>query len=87
MKLFGTVVNDHVRLDTPAALPDGRRVSVDTDEEDDTDPVLPDETYAEHLTKLRESIARAQSGELGRSVAEVFDELERQFDRPPTRKD
>ncbi len=87
MKHFGTIVNGHVRLDTPSMLPEGHRVMIDVDVKDDFDPDLPKETYEEHLSKLRSSIALAESGHLGRSVKEVFDEIERSLDLPLARKD
>ncbi len=83
MKLLGTIVGGHVRLDTPSRLPEGSRVSVvSEDEDDDYAPPPSNETYAQHLALLRESIALADAGEQGRSVAEVFAEIERQLDLP-----
>ena len=83
MKLLGTIVGSHVRLDTPSRLPEGSRVSVVFDDgDDDFAPPPPTETYAQHLAILRESIALAEAGHQGRSAAEVFADIERQLDLP-----
>lgn len=82
MKFLGTIVDGHVRLDTPSPLPDGLRVSVIPARADFAPP--PTETYEQHLAILRESITRAEAGEQGRSVDDVFADIERQLDLPLT---
>ena len=83
MKLLGTIVDGHVRLGTPSWLPEGSRVSVISENEnDDFAPPPPTETYEQHLAILRESITLAETGHQGRSVAEVFADIEQQLDRP-----
>jgi hypothetical protein len=75
MPLFGTIVNGEVKLDQPTSLPDGSRVTVLLDEEDEFSPPPPQESYAEHLTQLRESIRTADSGEPRYSIDEVMREV------------
>lgn len=73
MQLLGTIVNGHVRLDAPAGLPEGLRVTVFPGEDDDDfGPPPPQETYAEHLTLLRDSIAESEAGVPGYTVDEAF---------------
>ena len=81
MKLIGPTVNGHIRLNTPSELPDCYRVTVVPGEEDDYFALpLPTETFEEHSAILRESIALAKAGHIGRSVAEAFADIERQLD-------
>lgn len=84
MKFLGTIVDGHVRLDTPSPLPDGLRVSVIPAQADFAPP--PTETYEQHLAILRESIAMADAGHQGRSVADVFADIGRQLDLPLTNR-
>jgi hypothetical protein len=80
MPLFGTIVNGEVRLDEPAKLPEGSRVTVILGEEDDFGPVpVATESHAEFMASLRESIAETNAGVRGRSVDEVFDDLDREI--------
>ena len=82
MTLEGTIVNGHVRLDTPCDLPEGTRVRLLTDEEHDDDaawdampPPPVTETREEFLQSLRESIAESEAGDRGRPAREVMKEL------------
>ena len=76
MILEGTVINGVVVLDGSPQLPEGQRVIVDLDG-DDFGPPPTTETYAEHLELLRKSLAMMDAGERGRSVEDVFDDIER----------
>ena len=76
MILEGTVINGVVVLDGSPQLPEGQRVIVDLDG-DDFGPPPTTETYAEHLDLLRKSLAMMDDGERGRSVEDVFDDIER----------
>ena len=75
MILEGTVINGVIVLDGSPALPEGQRVFVDLEE--DYEPPPSTETYADHLELLRKSLAMMDAGEEGRSVEDVFDEIER----------
>lgn len=69
MTQHGTVVNGVIVLDSPVLLPEGTRVRVELDAEAVREPrenTPPErETYAEHLDKLRQSIAAVDAGEQG----------------------
>lgn len=84
MTLTGTVRNGQVVFDGPERFPDGTRVEmVLADEDADLDgmPAPPRETYAEHLALLRQSIADADAGVRGRSVAESMAALDAELRR------
>lgn len=78
MQLLGTIVNGHVQLDTAADLPEGSRVTVlpGVDVDDFGSPA-PQESYAEHLALLRESIAESEAGVPGYTVDGAFTILRR----------
>jgi len=66
MTLAGTIVNGHVRLDSPSDLPEGTRVRLWpeagwTDEWDEMPPLPAAETREEFLAGLRESISDPES--------------------------
>ena len=83
MQLLGTIVNGHVHLDAPAGLPEGSRVTVLPGVDvDDFGPPTPQETYAEHLALLRESIAESEAGVPGYTVDEAFAILHAGLRRP-----
>lgn len=87
MAVQGTIVNGHIRLDTPSSLPEGTRVKLEVSEEaplDELDAVPPPpstESYEEHLARLRESIAEAKAGHT-RPAREVLKELALKYDLP-----
>ena len=80
MILNGTVINGVIVLDGSPQLAEGTRVFVDF-ENDDVAP--PTETYAEHVATLKQSIAMMDAGERGRSVEDVFGEIERELEFHP----
>ena len=87
MTLEGTVVDGKIVLDGGSALPEGARVRVEPtgNYAEDWEMVPPPpttETREEFLASLRESIAAMEAGEKGKSVAEVFDEIDRELGRP-----
>ena len=84
MTLSGTIVDGQVRLDRPADLPDGTRVTLLPPEEafEYPHPMAPYDRDKE-LALLRESIAQMDAGGVGRSADEVFDEIERELERAP----
>lgn len=57
MMLEGTIVSGHVRLDVPSNLPEGTRVRLVTEADEDLLP--PKESREEFLAGLRESIAES----------------------------
>ncbi|HEY2908708.1 MAG TPA: hypothetical protein VGI99_00590 [Gemmataceae bacterium] len=82
MILEGTIVKGRVELDEPANWPDGARVRVKLECEDELDDLLddmpippPTETYEEHLEILRKSIEESRAGDTGMTVAEAFAEV------------
>ncbi len=77
MTVEGTVINGVIVLDGSPHLPEGQRVIVDLEE--DYEPPPSTQTYAEHLELLRKSLAMMDAGERGRSVEDVFDEIEREL--------
>ena len=85
MTLTGTVVNGLVVFDGPQKFPEGSRIRMALDDEDadlDDMPIpSPAETYEQHLAILRQSIADADAGTRGRSVAESMAELDAELDR------
>ena len=82
MSLEGTVVNGVVVLDGSPHLPEGLRVRVDLDDEDDIGPPLPTETYEEHLAALRQSIADMDAGVKGIPLDEVMAQISAEFNLP-----
>ena len=76
MTIAGTVINGVIVLDGSPQLPEGQRVIVDLNG-DDFGPPPATETYAEHLELLRQSLAKMDAGERGRSAEDVFDDIER----------
>ncbi|MFO0825428.1 MAG: hypothetical protein U0792_20295 [Gemmataceae bacterium] len=82
MSVAGTVVNGIVVLDTGMSLPEGARVLVALcdDELDGVEP-LATETYEQHLSHLRQSIADAKAGVGGVSLAEAMAELDAELQR------
>ncbi len=87
MTLSGTIQNGHVLLDSPANLPDGTRVTLQNEfaELEYPHPMAPYDREKE-IALLRESIALMDSGDIGRSVAEVFADIEKSFDYPPSER-
>lgn len=82
MTVAGTVVNGMVVLDTGARLPEGARVRVElNDEELDGVEPHPTETYEQHLSHLRQSIADAKAGVGGVSLADAMSELDAELQR------
>ncbi len=79
MTIEGTVINGVIVLDGSPQLPEGKRVIVDLEGDDFGPPPPSTETYAEHLELLRKSLAMMDAGEQGRSVEDVFDEIEREL--------
>lgn len=80
MTIEGTVVNGVIVFDGNPTLPEGARVRIEVAADDELgDNLAPPatETHAEHLAALRDSLAAMDAGEKGRSVAEVFDEIDR----------
>lgn len=84
MTLSGTIQNGQVLLDSPVNLPDGTRVTLLRDEVY-PHPLAPYDRDKE-VALLRESIARMDSGDIGRSVADVFADIEKSFDYPPSER-
>jgi hypothetical protein len=89
----GTVVNGVIVLDGAPQLPEGARVRVELTESAADDSAPPTEGFEyphplapydrkKEMTLLRESIAAMDAGEKGKSVAEVFDEIDRELNRP-----
>jgi hypothetical protein len=77
MPILGTIVNGEVKYDRPIDFPEGARVSLVLQEDEDFSPLdLPQETHEEYLESLREGIDRTNQGVRGKSVSEVFDKLE-----------
>jgi hypothetical protein len=88
MTVQGTIVNGQVVLDEPSGFPDGARVTLSLEgaEEDFGPPPLVTETYEEHLALLRMSLELSDSGHQGRSVKDVFADIEReQYQSQPSR--
>jgi len=87
MTLAGTIVNGHVQLDHPSDLPDGTRVTLLPDEEEYEypHPMAPYDREKE-IVLLRESIALMDARDIGRSVADVFADIEKSFDYPPSER-
>ena len=81
MTLLGTIVNGEIKLDQPANLPEGTRVTVLLGADEDDFGPLPaaSESHAEFMASLRESIAETAAGVRGRSVDDVFDDLDREL--------
>ena len=80
MKLIGTIINGQVQLDAPAELPDGTRVSLSPQEDFNyPHPMAPYDRDKE-VALLRQSLAAMDAGQQGRSVDDVFDEIERELD-------
>jgi hypothetical protein len=86
MVQHGTVLNGVIVPDGPPP-PDGTRVLFETEEVFEyPHPLAPYDTEKE-VALLRESIAQMDAGEQGRSVEDVFAEINRELDQPPTMKD
>ncbi len=83
MTLEGIVKNGVIVPDGPPP-PEGARVRMEVveDDFDDVPPPHTTETREEFLAGLRESIAAMDAGEKGKSVAQVFDEIDRELKRP-----
>ena len=97
MTIQGTVVNGMIVLDGAPQLPEGARVRVELTESaaesapptegfEYPHPLAPYDREKE-MALLRESIAAMDAGEKGRSVAEVFDEIDRELNRPANGED
>ena len=82
MALAGTVVDGRVELDEPAKLPDGTRVRVDLEDDDDAVPSHPAETYEEHLAVLRQSVAEAKAGVGGVEARRFLKDLAAKYGMP-----
>ena len=78
MSILGTIVNGAVVFDGSPKLPEGIRVRVEL--EDDDDIGAPPEPYdrEEVLASLRESFADAKAGR-GRPIGEVMEEIANEF--------
>ena len=74
MALAGTIRNGQVQLDRPADRPDGTRVTLWPEGDDDFLPPLPNETYAQYIASLRESIDDKNAGRT-RPAREVLKEI------------
>ncbi len=88
MTLDGTVVNGVVVFDGSRTLAEGTRVRVEV-EGADTDEwpgglASPTDSYEEHLTKLRQSIADAEAGVGLVSLADFAAELKLEYGESPT---
>jgi hypothetical protein len=85
MTLQGTVVNGAIVLDGSPTLPEGARVWVELETEDELDDVVPPppttETYEEHLTSLRQLIEESKAGIGGITLAEAIAELDVDLNR------
>jgi len=79
MILEGTILDGCVKLDTPAALPDGTRVRLmvggGEDWPDDLEPPPATETREEFLQSLRDSVAESQAGVRGTEARQFMKEL------------
>ena len=64
MPVLGTIVNGKVVLDEPSSLPEGSRVTLllEDDDEDFGPPPMVTETHAEFLASLRESMDDVSNG-------------------------
>lgn len=82
MSLEGTIVNGSIRLDGNPALPEGVRVRVELEDEDDLAPPPSSETYEQHLAILRQSIAETKSGVGGVEARQFLKELAIKYDLP-----
>jgi hypothetical protein len=82
MTLDGTVVNGTIVLNGGAMLAEGAKVRVEFEDEDAIGPPPTTETHDEHLACLRRSLAAMDAGERGRSVEDVFAEIDRELSRP-----
>jgi hypothetical protein len=89
MTLEGTVVNGVIVLNGGAALPEGARVRIELEVDDDLGnlPLPPPtaETYEEHLANLRQSIQDTKDGR-GRPLEEVMAEIAKEFNLPPVKR-
>jgi hypothetical protein len=86
MTLEGTVVNGVIVPDGAPHLPEGARVRIEVAPDDpdawENAPAPPSgETREELLASLRDSIAEAKAGEPGRTVDEVFAEVDAELRR------
>lgn len=81
MTLSGTVVNGVIVLEGNAQLPEGARVWIELDEDDDIGP--PPEPYdrEEELAILREAIAEAKAGQ-GMPFDEFMAQLAKKYNLP-----
>jgi hypothetical protein len=91
MTLEGIVVNGVIVLDGTPRLPEGARVRVeltpdDPDAWEHAPPPPSGETREELLASLRESIAEAKAGVPGRTVDEVFAEVDAELRRIVTER-
>jgi hypothetical protein len=91
MPLEGTVVNGVIVLDGAPQLPEGARVRVelaadDPDAWENAPPPPSTESREELLASLRESIAEAKAGVPGRTVDEVFAEVDAELRRIATER-
>jgi hypothetical protein len=89
MTLQGIVVNGVIVLDGAPALPEGARVWVELEAEDELDdiaPPPPTETYEQHLASLRQSIADAKAGVGGMTLEKFAAELDKEFGPLPAKQ-
>ncbi len=91
MSFAGTVVNGAIVLDDSARLPDGFRVRVEVEVEDDLDGDdigAPPEPYdrATHLALLREALEDVKAGR-GRPFDEVMAEIAKEYNLPQINED
>jgi len=83
MAFEGTVLNGVVVLDGGPRLPEGTRVRVDLEmDDDDIGPPPSEETYEEHLAFLRESIAEAKAGVGGVEARQFLKEIAIKYNLP-----
>ena len=86
MTISGTIIKGQVHLDCPSELPDGTRVTLRREERYEyPHPMAPYDREKE-IALLRESLALMDAGDIGRSVAEVFADIEKSFDYPPSER-
>ena len=82
MVIVGTIQNGQVQLDVPADWPDGTRVTLLREEVYKyPHPMAPYDREKE-IELLRESLAQMDAGDIGRSVADVFADIEKTFAIP-----
>jgi hypothetical protein len=85
MTLEGTVVNGQIVLDAGTSLPEGARVRIELEPNDELDNLPPPpqtETYEEHLAMLRQSIEEAKAGIGGVEARQFLKDLAMKHNLP-----